>query len=183
VTERAPRRLDAATLYEYALRVLAARATSTGELRQKLLRRAEREEDVPAVLARLKEYGYLDDARFAQSYSAARLENEGFGKARVLRDLRRRRVAPVLAERAVSEVYRGTDEVALIEEFLRRKYRGVALDVHLGEPKRLAAAYRRLRGAGFSSGNAIRVLKRFASEPDILDSLESFPDAGEEPEA
>jgi hypothetical protein len=62
--------------------------------------------------------------------------------------------------------------VALIEAFLRRKYRSVTLDVFLAEPKNLASAYRRLRLAGFASGNSLRVLKRFAREPELLDGLE-----------
>ena len=42
--KRAP--LDAAALWEYALRVLAGRAHSSGELREKLRGRAERAADV-----------------------------------------------------------------------------------------------------------------------------------------
>lgn len=172
MAERAPRKLDAQALWGYALRALGARACSIAELRQKLLDRAQRAEDVPEVLARLKHYGYLDDRRFAEGFSAARLENQGFGKGRVLRDLRRRRVAPRLAEEAVQAVYRDTDEVRLIEEYLRRKYRSTPLETHLAEPRHLAAVYRRLRGAGFSAGNVMRVLEQYAGEAGWLESGE-----------
>jgi regulatory protein len=170
--ERTPRRLAADALWAYALRVLGGRACSIGELREKLLRRAERAGDVGGILTRLKEYGYLNDQRFAQSFSTARLENQGLGKARVLSDLRKRRVAPAVAEKAVQEAYRGADETPLIEDYLRRKYRNTALETWLAEPKHLAAAYRRLRLAGFTAANSIRVLKRFAAQPELLDSLE-----------
>ncbi len=176
---RKPRTLDAEALFQYALRALAARAHAAGELREKLRRRAEREEDVAPVLARLKEYGYLDDRRFAETYSASRLQNEGFGRARVLSDLRKRRVAPAVAGQAVERVYKDADEPALIEAFLRRKFRAAPLEQYLVDPKHLAAAYRRLRAAGFSSGNAIAVLKRFARAAEELDSLADEP----EPEA
>jgi regulatory protein len=169
---RTPRRLDSEALFEYALRSLSARAQSIGELRQKLQRRAENSADVPPVLARLKESGYLDDRRYAESLASSRLENQGLGKARVLNDLRKRRIAPAVAEKAVSEAYKETDEIKLIEDYLRRKYRNTAFDQFLADPKNLAAAYRRLRMAGFSSGNCVRVLKRFAAEPEILDGLE-----------
>src|ERR1039458_8653384 len=89
--ERKRPRLDAAALWEYALRVLAGRAHSTGDLRQKLRGKAERAADVDPTIARLKEYGYLNDRKFAESFAAARLENEGLGKTRVLADLSRRR--------------------------------------------------------------------------------------------
>lgn len=170
--ERASRRLDAEALFEYALGVLSARAHSIAELREKLLRRAERTQDVPSVLTRLKQCGYLDDRSFATSFSVSRLENQGLGGRRVLSDLRKRRVAPQVAEKAVQEAYRGVDEIQLIEAFLRRKYRNRPLNTYLAERKNLAAAYRRLRGAGFSPGNVISVLKRFAGEPELLDSVE-----------
>jgi len=178
VSERRPRRLDAEGLWECALRALARRAHSAGELREKLLGRAQRASDVPGILARLKQSGYLNDQRFAEGYSASRLENQGFGKSRVLRDLRRRRVAPAVAEKAVQEAYREVDEIELIEDFLRRKFRNLALGTHLAEPKNLASAYRRLRGAGFSAGNALRVLKRYAREPELLDSMEEEEERG-----
>ena len=101
MSERKPRLLNGQKLWEYALRVLAGRASSTGEIREKLRRRAERASDVDDALARLKDYGYLNDRRFAEGFAAARLSNEKLGRARVLRDLRQRRVAPALAESTV----------------------------------------------------------------------------------
>ena len=70
------------------------------------------------------------------------------------------------------------DEVRLIEAFLARKFRNKPLAVHLEGPRHMASVYRKLRLAGFSSGNAIRVLKRYAERADELASLED-----EEPEA
>jgi regulatory protein len=172
-------RLDAEALFQYAVKTLARRAHSAGELRQKLLGRAERAADADAAILRLKEYGYLDDKRFAESYAAARLENQGLGKARVISDLRKRRVAPSVAERAAGKVYQHTPEDQLIEEFLRRKYRKRAQDDFLRDPKELAAAYRKLVYAGFSSGGAIRVLKRFAADPTLLDQFEPPPEEAE----
>jgi regulatory protein len=175
-----PRPLDESELWEYALRALARRAHSTGELREKLLRRARRAGDVPGILARLKDYGYLDDRRFAEGFAAARLENEGFGKTRALHDLRKRRVAPAVAGKAVEKTYEGVEERRLIEDFLRRKFRGRDLEAYLAEPKNLAAAYRRLRAAGFGGDESLRVLKRFAAEPELLDGLEDEDESAEE---
>src|SRR5215475_2471462 len=113
--DRKPRRLDSEGLWNYALRALGGRAHSTGELREKLRRRAERMEDVEETIGRLKERGYLNEQRLAEGYAAARLSNDRLGRTRVLRDLRGRRVAPGLAEKTVGEVYRDVDEPALIE--------------------------------------------------------------------
>src|ERR1700681_1481247 len=181
MTKRKPKLFQETELLNYAVRVLGGRAHSSGELREKLRRRAERAEDVDVVLAKLKEIGYLDDRRFAESYAAARLENQGLGKMRVLRDLRQRRIAPQLAEQVTEKTYQETDETKLIEEFLKRKYHGKKLGEFLGEEKNLAAAYRRLRYAGFSAGASIRVLKRYARQAEELEGLEV--EDPEEPEA
>jgi len=170
--ERRVRRLDAAALWEYALKVLGGRAYSTGELREKLHRRAERAEDVDDILSRLKRSGYLDDKRYAESYAASRLSGEKFGRTRVVRDLRQHRVAPALAERTVEKVYKEVDEVALIEDWIRRKYRTATREGLFAERKDLGAAYGRLLRAGFRSGEILTVLKRFARDPDLLDGFE-----------
>jgi regulatory protein len=173
MAKRPPQPLDREKLLSVALRALGDRAHSAGELGAKLRRRAANQEDVDAVLAKLTESGYLNDQQFAESYAAARLQNQGFGKMRVLRDLRQRRVAPKLAEQVTEKTYEKTDEGNLIEEFLRRKFRGKDLKIFLSEEKNLAGAFRRLRYAGFSAGHSIRVLKRFANQPEVLDALES----------
>lgn len=177
---RTPRRLDAGELWELALKTLGARACSIGELRQKLVQRAACLQDVDTTLARLKEYRYLDDRRFAESFAAARLENQRIGKNRVSQELRRRRVAPALVQTAVEKTYRDVDETVLIEEVLRRKYRNATREQLFGDDKQLASAYRRLMRAGFSSGNIIRVLKRFAANPDLLDQFEPPAENSEE---
>ncbi len=181
MAKRPPQPLDREKLLNVALRALGGRAHSSGELREKLRRRAQNHEDVDAVLAKLKEAGYLNDRHFAENYASARLQNQGLGKMRVLRDLRQRRVAPKLAEQVTEQTYQKTNEADLIEEFLRRKYRGKQLGAFLSEEKNLAAAFRRLRYAGFSAGQSIRVLKRFASQPEVLDALEG--DESEERES
>ena len=178
--ERKPRRLDAAELWEYALKSLGARAQSIGELREKLRRRAERLGDIDRVLARLKEVGYLDDRRYAESFASARLSNEKLGRMRVTRELRARRVAPALAERTVEKVYQGVEEQKLIEEWIRRKYRTAPREGLFEDRKDLAAAYRRLARAGFRTGEILTVLKRFAKDPELLDGFEPPEEPTEE---
>jgi regulatory protein len=164
--------LDIAGLMAYAARTLASRAQTVSELRTKLRRRAARLEDVDAVIARLKDAGYLNDRRFAESFATWRRENQGLGKSRVMRDLMARRVAPAVAQQAAETAYREVDEIAMIENFLERKYRGKDLGTLLREEKHLASAYRKLRAAGFTVGNSIRVLKRYAAEAERLEEME-----------
>jgi regulatory protein len=170
--QRKPRLLNLADLWEYALRILAARAYSSGEIREKLRRRAEKAGDVDGVITLLKDRGYLDDRRFAESFASARLANDKFGRMRVTRDLRARRVAPSLTESTVRKVYQGVDEQALIEDLIRRKYRLADREGLFSDDKDLAKAYRRLMHAGFRTGEILKALKRFARNPELLDTFE-----------
>ena len=167
-----PKPLPAEELFAWAVRKLAARAVSEGELRAALIARALEPSDVETVVGRLKDYGYLNDARFAESFASARLENEGLGQSRVLRDLRRRRVAPDLARRTVAKTYAGQDESVLIEQFLQRKYRTAEREGLFQTRNDLARAYARLLRAGFTPGNSITVLKRLAANPHLLDDMD-----------
>ncbi len=178
--ERKKRPLEGEALWSYALKILGGRAHSTGELREKLRRRASRLAEIDEVIARLKDHGYLNDQRFAESFAAARLANDKLGRTRVIQDLRQRRVAPALAERATRQVYEDVNEEALIEQWIRRKYRLAAREHLFQEDKDLAGAYRRLLHAGFRTGDILRVLKRFAKNPDLLDSIEPPEEASEE---
>ena len=172
--------LDAVSLWDFALKTLGGRAHSAGELREKLRRRAERAADVDDVLARLKEYGYLDDRRFSEGFATARLSNQRLGRMRVIQDLRQRRIATALAERSVARVYEDVDEEALIEEYIRRKYRTAPREGLFQDEKDLAAAYRRLVRAGFRTGAIIKALKGFAKDPGLLDSFEPPEEAAPE---
>jgi regulatory protein len=165
--------LSAARLWDFALKALAGRAHSTGELRRKLTERAERAADVEEAIARLREYGYLNDNRFAENFAGAKLENHGLGKSRVLRDLRQRKVSSGIAERTVDRVYKEVDEMALIASFIRRRVHTKApLPEALEDPRILASTYRKLIHAGFSGSNVIQSLKRIAKKQDLLDEFE-----------
>jgi regulatory protein len=170
---RSPALLDAEALWSYAVKTLGRRALSAAEIRQRLARKAAEANDVGAVMSRLREYGYIDDAKMAETLAAARRDSRGYGKYRVLRDLQARRVGSNVARQAVDEAFAGTDEIQLIEQYLERKYRGKAMSEFLAAEKNLASAYRRLRTAGFSSGASIRVLKRYAARAEELEDLES----------
>lgn len=170
--EARKRLLEGEALWSYALRLLAGRAHSSGELREKLRRRAARLGEVEELLGRLKEHGYLNDEKYAESFAAARLANDRLGRTRVMQDLRQRRVAPALAERTVRKIYQDVNEEGLIEEWIRRKYRMAVREGLFQEDKDMAAAYRRLLRAGFRPGEIVKALKKFARNPELLDSFE-----------
>lgn len=167
-----PKKIEGEALKAYAVRLLGGRALSVGELKAKLRLKASKIEEIEPLIAQLKDYGYLNDSRFAEHFAGRRASSGNFGRQRVLADLAKKRVASKVAEKAVTEAYAGTSEADQVEQYLERKYRGKDLRSLLQDPKVLASVFRRLRTAGFGSGAAIRVLKRHAAEAEQLEGME-----------
>ncbi len=65
------------TSYDAGVRLLASRAHSVRELRNKLLRRGHAEPEVVATLERLRGSGYLDDAAYARGLISRRSSSRG----------------------------------------------------------------------------------------------------------
>jgi regulatory protein len=166
---RRPKKLAAEELFEYAVKSLGARASSAGDLKAKLRTRAANPADADAAIARLTDLRYLDDKRFAESYAAARVENEGFGRMRVLQDLRARRIAGDMADKAVEQAIGDKTEDELIEAFIARRMSSIASGGPIEDERKLAAAYRKLRRAGFTSGGILKALKRLAARPEEIE--------------
>jgi len=166
---RRPRKLAAEELFEYAVKCLGARAYSSGDMRSKLKLRAAEPVDADRTIDRLKDIGYLNDQQFAESYATARVENDGFGRMRVLNDLRAKRVTGELAEQAVEHALGDKTEAELIDSFIERRMGSIAAGGPIEDERKLAAAYRKLRRAGFSSGPILAALKRIAARPDELE--------------
>ncbi len=160
------KKLDRDALWEYALRALGQRVHSVSQIRQKLSMRAETPADVATTIAKLREYDLIDDRKFSEGFASSRLQNQGFGRFRVLRDLRSKRVSAEVAGNAVEKTFAQTDERELIQRFLEKKYRGKDLAEFLKDEKNLASAYRRLRTAGFTSLRSLEILKRYRSHVD-----------------
>ncbi|HVW85874.1 MAG TPA: regulatory protein RecX [Bryobacteraceae bacterium] len=170
------RKLASEELYNYAVRYLSQRSASSEELKGKLRPRAATPADVDAAIARLKDVGYLDDRKFAESFASGRVENLGFGRMRVLTDLRARRVSGKLAEKAVERAFEGKAEAELIDAFIERRLPSLRNRERIEGDRELARAYRRLRRAGFTSGAVLAALRRLAAHP------ESIEDPGDEDE-
>ena len=168
VRKSAPK-LAEGELFEYSVRYLAQRSCSSEELKTRLRRRAAKLSDIDPVIARLKDIGYLNDRKFAESFASLRAENDGFGRMRVLSDLRSRRIAPGTAEKAVAEVFEGKEEAALIDAYIERRMSSLRTGEPIEDPRELAKAYRRLRRAGFTSGGVLSALKRRAARPEEIE--------------
>jgi regulatory protein len=162
-----PRQLETeAEMYEIAVRALMRRAHSVHEMKQKLGRRSDNKLLVQLVMARLKENGLIDDARYAKQFARQRTENRKQGKFRVARDLRARGIPDRHIESALQEVAQNTDEAVVVRQRIERKlrsYRGPDTRKKIDE-KKMASMYGSLLRAGFSADVVRRELKAITKE-------------------
>ncbi len=145
-------------LYTYAIGALGRRMRSTAELKRLLRQRVEADTEhgqtlVELIIRRLKDSGYLNDARYAAAYSSFRRDNEKFGRRRVITDLKVKGVQ--------------INEEKQAREYLRRK--------RLQKPKdqkQAARIFRQLARAGFGAKTIFSILKKWDVDEEMLSALE-----------
>ncbi len=130
---------------------------------------------VTAVLIRLREHGYLNDAAFAETYARLRHENEKLGQRRVKQDLQQKGVAKDLIAETLESRYGQTSEETLAREHLERKR------IRKPEnPKETARVMRRLVTAGFSTGVIYKILRQWDVPDEALAALENLDESPHE---
>jgi len=126
--EKAPRRIDPEKArertFQRAVKLLAAKPRSVAELRERLLEKEwTNGEIVEAVLAKLGEYGYLNDERFAFGYASYRVRQKPMGRQRLKRDLQLKKVDRATADEALRLVFEETPEEELIDRAIEKRTR------------------------------------------------------------
>jgi regulatory protein len=181
--QRSKKSVDAAGLYEYAVQALGRRMRTVAELKRLLRQRnveGDRDAAIEAVVLKLKEQRYLNDANFAATFSALRRDGNKFGSNRVTNDLRTKGVHGDVIAKAVTAAYSEVDEEKLAREFLSRKrikkpIVGKRYDAasYKQAQKETARVFRLLVRAGFRAGVIIKILKNWdvAVDDEMLSAL------------
>jgi regulatory protein len=163
--------VDENALYEYAIRSLGRRMRTVAELKRLMRQRVPKDERghllVEMVVLRLKDQKYLNDTNYAAAYSSFRRDNEKFGRRRVITDLKVKGVHQDVIEKVVDETYAAVNEEELARAYLKRK--------RLKKPaneKDAARIFRGLMRAGFGVGVAVKVLKNWNVEDELLTALQ-----------
>jgi regulatory protein len=168
-----PKRLyeDENALYDYAVRALGRRMRTVAELKRLMRQRVPKDERgnllVEMVILRLKDQKYLNDTNYAAAYASFRRDNEKFGKRRVITDLKVKGVHADVIEKVVDDAYAAVNEENLARAYLKRK--------RLKKPandKDAARIFRGLIRAGFGVGVAIKVLKNWQVDDELLTALQ-----------
>lgn len=140
-----------------AFNLLGYRARSEGEVRDRLRRYGYAGETVEAVISRLKELGYLDDAEFARMKARERAGK--YGPRRISAELRRSGIREDLAQGIVDEEFAGRSEVGEARSAAARRYNGRGSDA---EARRV---YGFLVRRGYSAEVCAQVAREYREPP------------------
>ena len=159
-------------LYEYALGALGRRMRTVAELKRLLRARVDADSEygktlIELVVRRLKDNGYLNDAKYAAAYSAFRRDNEKYGRRRVITDLKVKGVIGEVLEKAVNDSFAGVDEERQAREYLHRK--------RLKKPndqKQAARIFRQLIRGGFGSKTIFKILRNWDVDDETLSAFD-----------
>jgi regulatory protein len=143
--------------YLVALKMLAGRELSEAQVRQRLVRRKFESRDIDTAIARLKEAGYIDDARAAAVIAKRETTVRRRGKARVSNRLRAAGIARTVADRAIDQAFKDVDIDALLDASLQRRLRG---RTRIEDDKEMQRLYRYLIGQGFEADRVLDTLRK-----------------------
>ena len=107
-----------------AVKLLAAKPRSIGELRERLLEKNwTNDEIVSSVLEKLKEYGYLDDAKFATDLALSKLRQKPQGKRRLQQAMLQKKLDRETLDAAIETAFAKLPEDELIDLAIQKRLR------------------------------------------------------------
>lgn len=112
-----------ARAFQRAVKLLAAKPRSIAELRERLAERCPSKAVIETVIARLREYGYLDDERYALGYASSKVRQQPIGRRRLEQSLARKRVDRSVADEALNQVFAETPEEELLDRAVEKRIR------------------------------------------------------------
>ncbi|MDP3741194.1 MAG: regulatory protein RecX [bacterium] len=138
-------------IYEKAVKLLAIRMHTTGELHQKLKRRGFSDNNIRPVLRQLEDQKFLDDQRFAEIFVDNLKRFKDFGYYGIKARLQHRQIPSDMAAAALAEFFTEEDELVVARRY-SSKLKKQGRDTHEQQ-------IRSLQGKGFRN-EAIREVTR-----------------------
>lgn len=107
-----------------AVKLLAAKPRSIGELRERLLEKLWTDADiVDAVIDKLKDYNYLNDEQFARDLAVSKLRQRPQGKRRLLQSMSQKKLDKSTVDDAIRDAFEKLPEDELIDLAIQKRLR------------------------------------------------------------
>ena len=107
-----------------AVKLLAAKPRSIGELRERLLEKTWTDREiVDSVIERLSDYKYLDDAQYAADLAVSKLRQQPQGRRRLKQTLSQKKLDKDTVDEAVTSAFEKIPEAQLIDVAIEKRLR------------------------------------------------------------
>ena len=152
-----------------AVKLLAAKPRSVGELRERLLEKNwTNDEIVDRVLEKLKEYSYLNDAKFAGDLALSKLRQRPQGKRRLKQSLSQKKLSKEDVDNAIVSAFEKLPESELIDAAIAKRLRIKGKPETRGDTKKF---YDHLMRQGFDF-DLIRTKMNEVAKREIIDEYD-----------
>lgn len=107
-----------------AVKLLAAKPRSVGELRERLLEKGwTNREIVDAVIEKLSNYKYLDDRQYASDLAVSKLRQQPQGRRRLKQTLSQKKLDKETVDQAIAIAFEKVPETDLIDRAIEKQIR------------------------------------------------------------
>jgi regulatory protein len=107
-----------------AVKLLAAKPRSVGELRERLLEKSWTDREiVEAVIEKLSDHKYLDDRQFASDLAVSKLRQQPQGKRRLKQTLSQKKLDKEVIDNAIAAAFERLPEEELIDQAIDKRLR------------------------------------------------------------
>ncbi len=151
-----------------AMSYLSYKDRSKKEVIRKLKEKGYTKEVTKQTLKFLISYGYINDLEFSKKFVKQRVMSKGYGKFKVVRELREKGISDEIIEMVTENIGESEEEKALL--LAQKKARSLDLNEYKDKQKLFAYLHRR----GYSFEIIKRVLEKLNNEND-----EDYLDNGE----
>lgn len=141
------------------LRFLSYRDHSEKELITKLVQKGHKREYADSACEKLKEYGYVNDERFAQSYAESLIERKGMSIRGIKSELFRKGISKEIADNVAENL--DIDPILRIIDLLNTKYQR-----YLSDEKGLKKTVAALQRLGYRWSDINSALRQFEVETE-----------------
>ena len=110
--------------FDRAVNLLTYKSRSIAELRERLLEKDwTNEEIVDEVIAKLEEYGYLNDEQFAKDFAASKIRQKPHGQTSFAAKTGAQKSSKETVDAAIEKAFEETPEAELIERAIEKRLR------------------------------------------------------------
>ena len=146
---------------ESALRLLSFKDRTEEEMRRKLKEKSYTENEVEDVIAFLKEYGYINDRRYAERFSSDAKKIKKWGRRRIEAELLSRGIPREIIDEVTKE--NEEDEKEIILDEIKRRFK----NADFSNRKERARIFSYFARRGFSTEKIYGAINLVCSFEDI----------------